>query len=99
MLQRALKSLPPNGLRGWPRRLAALDHTTGLVLTRLDVEVKTNEITCFQPLLESIADLADTVVTSDAMHTPSASTGRDRLRLPAPSPHQRRREQGMRCLA
>jgi predicted transposase YbfD/YdcC len=26
-------------------------------------------ITCFQPLLESIPDLVDTVVTSDAMHT------------------------------
>ncbi len=49
--------------------LAALDHTTGLVLAQMDVQEKTNEITCFQPLLESIADLAGTVVTSDAMHT------------------------------
>ncbi|WRZ53546.1 ISAs1 family transposase [Streptomyces sp. NBC_01314] len=49
--------------------LAALDHTTGLVLAQLDVHEKTNEIRCFQPLLESIADLAGTVVTSDAMHT------------------------------
>ncbi|MFE4582178.1 transposase, partial [Streptomyces chartreusis] len=30
---------------------------------------KTNEITCFQPLLETMADLAWVVVTSDAMHT------------------------------
>jgi len=48
--------------------LAALDHTTGLVLAQLDVGEKTNEITCFQPLLETVADLAGVVVTSDAMH-------------------------------
>ncbi|MFC9627581.1 transposase [Streptomyces sp. NPDC056930] len=45
--------------------LAALDHTTGLVLAQMDVQEKTNEIACFQPLLESVADLADTVVISD----------------------------------
>lgn len=49
--------------------LAALDHSTGLVLAQLDVREKTNEITCFQPLLETVADLAGTVVTSDALHT------------------------------
>ncbi|MFI6063410.1 ISAs1 family transposase [Streptomyces sp. NPDC051286] len=49
--------------------LAALDHTTGLVPAQLDVQEKTNEITCFQPLLETVADLAGVVVTSDAMHT------------------------------
>ncbi|MBE1594209.1 putative transposase YbfD/YdcC [Streptomyces stelliscabiei] len=49
--------------------LAALDHTTGLVLAQLDVGEKTNEITCFKPLLDTVADLAGTVVTSDAMHT------------------------------
>ncbi|WSJ99988.1 ISAs1 family transposase [Streptomyces sp. NBC_01320] len=49
--------------------LAALEHTTGLVLAQLDVQEKTNEITCFQPLLETVADLAGVVVTSDAMHT------------------------------
>ncbi|MEU2632333.1 ISAs1 family transposase [Kitasatospora sp. NPDC007106] len=49
--------------------LAALEHTTGLVLAQLDVQEKTNEITCFQPLLDMVADLAGTVVTSDAMHT------------------------------
>ncbi len=48
---------------------AAMDHTTGLVLAQLDVGEKTNEITCFQPLLDTVADLAGTVVTSDAMHT------------------------------
>ncbi|MGW0779109.1 ISAs1 family transposase [Streptomyces sp. NPDC002835] len=49
--------------------LAACDHVSGLVLAQLDVGEKTNEITCFQPLLETIADLAGVVVTSDAMHT------------------------------
>ncbi|MDW6064590.1 ISAs1 family transposase [Streptomyces sp. FXJ1.4098] len=49
--------------------LAALDHITGLVLAQLDVQEKTNEIICFQPLLDAVADLAETVVTSDAMHT------------------------------
>ncbi|MFP8942499.1 ISAs1 family transposase [Streptomyces fenghuangensis] len=49
--------------------LAALEHTTGLVLAQLDVGEKTNEITCFQSLLDTVADLAGTVVTSDAMHT------------------------------
>ncbi|WP_406209615.1 ISAs1 family transposase [Streptomyces sp. NBC_01017] len=49
--------------------LAALEHTTGLVLAQLDVGEKTNEITCFQPLLDTVADLAGTVVTNDAMHT------------------------------
>ncbi|MER5841631.1 ISAs1 family transposase [Streptomyces prasinus] len=49
--------------------LAACEHTTGLVLARLDVGGKTNEITRFQPRLKTVADLAGTVVTSDAMHT------------------------------
>jgi hypothetical protein len=49
--------------------LAALDHTTGLVLAQLDVQEKTNEITCSQPLLETVADLAGVVLTSDAMDT------------------------------
>ncbi|MCX5215887.1 ISAs1 family transposase [Kitasatospora sp. NBC_00240] len=49
--------------------LAAMEHTTGLVLAQLDVGEKTNEITCFQPLLDTVAGLAGTVVTSDAMHT------------------------------
>jgi hypothetical protein len=49
--------------------LAALDHVTGLVLAQRDVGEKTNEITCFAPLLDAVADLASVVVTSDAMHT------------------------------
>lgn len=54
--------------------LAALEHTTGLILAQLDVGEKTNEITCLQPLLNTLAELAGVVVTSDAMHTHSAST-------------------------
>jgi predicted transposase YbfD/YdcC len=49
--------------------LAALEHTTGLVLAQPDVGEKTNEITCFQPLLDTVGDLAGAVVTSDALHT------------------------------
>ncbi|MFE7242641.1 ISAs1 family transposase [Streptomyces sp. NPDC057580] len=49
--------------------LAAMEPTTGLVLAQLDVGEKTNEITCFQPLLDTVADLAGVVVTSDALHT------------------------------
>ena len=49
--------------------LAALEHATGLVLAQMDVGEKTNEITCFQPLLDTVVDLAGAVVTSDAMHT------------------------------
>ncbi|MEU3245746.1 ISAs1 family transposase [Streptomyces sp. NPDC006875] len=49
--------------------LAASDPGNGLVLAQLDVGEKTNEITCFQPLLDTLPDLAGTVVTSDAMHT------------------------------
>ncbi|MER6240022.1 transposase [Streptomyces clavifer] len=44
--------------------MAALNHAAGLVMAQMDVGEKTNE-TCFQPLLDTIADL----VTSDALHT------------------------------
>jgi hypothetical protein len=49
--------------------LAACDHVRGLVLAEFDVCEKTNEITSFRPLLESIADLAGVVGASDEMHT------------------------------
>lgn len=52
--------------------LAACDHVSALVLAQMDVGEKTNEITRFQPLLDTLEDLADTVVTSDAMHTQHA---------------------------
>ncbi|MCY0932436.1 transposase [Streptomyces sp. H27-H1] len=33
-------------------------------------QLDAGEITCFRPLLETLADLAGLVVTSDALHTP-----------------------------
>ncbi|MFF0087695.1 ISAs1 family transposase [Streptomyces canus] len=49
--------------------LAACDHVSGLVLAQMDVGEKTNEITRFRPLLDTLPDLSGTVVTSDALHT------------------------------
>lgn len=49
--------------------LAALKHTSGAVLAQLDVGEKTNEVTRFQPLLDTVTDLAGVVVTADALHT------------------------------
>jgi predicted transposase YbfD/YdcC len=48
--------------------LAVMDHTSRAVLAQADVEATTNEIARFRPLLEGL-DLADTVVTADALHT------------------------------
>jgi hypothetical protein len=48
--------------------LAACDHATGVVLASTNVDGKTNEITRFQPLLDQIGDLRDTVITVDALH-------------------------------
>ncbi|WP_442816416.1 ISAs1 family transposase [Streptomyces sp. NBC_01233] len=75
--ERLLRAIAVDGksLRGAARAhdlkihlLAAVDHATSAVLGQVDVETKTNEITCFQPLLDAI-DLTGAVVTSDAMHT------------------------------
>lgn len=52
-----------------------MEHNTGLVLAQLDVGEKTSETTCFQLLLASVADLAGTVVTSDALHTQREPAG------------------------
>jgi predicted transposase YbfD/YdcC len=48
--------------------LAAMDHTSRAVLAQADVDHTTNEIARFRPLLDGL-DLADTVVTADALHT------------------------------
>lgn len=48
--------------------LAACDQDTGIVLASTDVDGKTNEITRFEPLLDQIGDLRDTVITVDALH-------------------------------
>jgi predicted transposase YbfD/YdcC len=48
--------------------LAVMDHTSRSVLGQADVDATTNEIARFRPLLDRL-DLADTVVTADALHT------------------------------
>ncbi|MEO3778464.1 ISAs1 family transposase [Micromonospora sp. B11E3] len=48
--------------------MAACDQAAGVVLASTDVDGKTNEITRFQPLLDQIGDLRDTVITADALH-------------------------------
>jgi predicted transposase YbfD/YdcC len=76
--RRRLRALAVDGksLRGAARAngrkihlLAAVDHTSGLVLAQLDVGEKTGEITCFTPLLDTVENLHGVVVTSDALHT------------------------------
>jgi len=51
--------------------LAAMDHTTRVVLAQTDVDATTNEITQFRPLLERL-DLIGAVITADALHTQHA---------------------------
>jgi len=48
-----------------------MTHDDGIVVAQQEVDGKTNEITAFEPLLDSI-DLADVVVTTDAIHTQRA---------------------------
>lgn len=64
------KALRGSRSRDAPARhvMAALDQATGVVLASTDVDGKTNEITRFQPLLDQIGDLRETVVTLDALH-------------------------------
>jgi len=52
--------------------MACLDHHTGVVLAQVGIDEKSNEIPQFAPLLDTVADLADVVVTADALH---AQTG------------------------
>lgn len=47
--------------------LGAIDHAHGVVLAQREVGSKTNEITEFAPLLDSV-ELTGVVVTADAMH-------------------------------
>jgi predicted transposase YbfD/YdcC len=51
--------------------LAVIDQHTRVVLGQVDVEGKTNEITAFAPLLDTLSsiDLAGAVFTADALHT------------------------------
>jgi predicted transposase YbfD/YdcC len=56
--------------------LAAATHTDALVLSQVEVGAKTNEIPMFAPLLDQLADtdvdLAQAVITADALHTQRA---------------------------
>jgi hypothetical protein len=54
--------------QGGVHLLAAMTHDSGIVVSQREVGEKTNEITCFQPFLDTI-DLSGVVVTGDAMHT------------------------------
>ena len=55
-----------------PRHLlGAIDHARGVVLAQREVGCKTNEITEFAPLLDTV-DLSGAVVTADAMHAQRA---------------------------
>ena len=51
--------------------LAVIDQHTRVVLGQVDVDGKTNEITAFTPLLDTLTsmDLNGVVVTADALHT------------------------------
>jgi predicted transposase YbfD/YdcC len=51
--------------------LAVIDQHTRVVLGQVDVDGKTNEITAFAPLLDTLTavDLTGVVITADALHT------------------------------
>jgi predicted transposase YbfD/YdcC len=57
--------------QGGVHLLSAMTHDSGIVVSQREVADKTNEITCFQPLLDTV-DLTGVVVTADAMHTQRA---------------------------
>jgi len=57
--------------QGGVHLLAAMTHNSGIVVSQQEVDTKTNEITCFQPLLDTV-DLTGVVVTADAIHTQRA---------------------------
>lgn len=57
--------------QGGVHLLAAMTHDSGIVVSQREVGEKTNEITAFQPLLDTV-DLTQMVVTADAMHTQRA---------------------------
>lgn len=57
--------------QGGVHLLAAMTHDSGTVVAQREIDAKTNEITCFQPLLSTI-DMTGVVVTADALHTQRA---------------------------
>jgi len=57
--------------QGGVHLLAAMTHNSGIAVAQREVDGKTNEITCFPPLLCTM-DMAGVVVTADALHTQRA---------------------------
>lgn len=69
---------PPQGDSEGPDTFisrTALLQAAFLQSAPLRIQDTPNEITCFQPLLKTRADLAGVVVTSDAMHTQREHAG------------------------
>lgn len=58
-----------NGGGGRVHLMAAVDHGTGTILGQVSIGIKTNEITRFEDLLNTIKNLAGMIITADAMHT------------------------------
>jgi predicted transposase YbfD/YdcC len=52
--------------------MACLDHAAGVTLGQVEIDEKTNEIPLFSTLLDKIDDLAEVVVTADALHAQRA---------------------------
>lgn len=52
--------------------MAAVDHGTGTVLGQVSIGVKTNEIPCFEDLMDTFKSLTGVIVTMDALHTQRA---------------------------
>jgi predicted transposase YbfD/YdcC len=48
--------------------MACLDHAAGVTLGQVEIGEKTNEIPMFSTLLDQVDDLAEVVVTADALH-------------------------------
>lgn len=61
-----------------PGVMACIDHATGVVLGQVQISDKDHEIPQFPVLLDQVGDLADAVVTADALHTQRGHA--DRLR-------------------
>ena len=68
---RGSRSHSPDGEQPARHLLAVIDQHTRVVLGQLSVDTKTNEISRFAPLLDTLTtlDLTDVVITADALHT------------------------------
>lgn len=49
--------------------MAAVYHTTGTILGQVSIGIKTNEITRFEGLLNTIKNLTGMIIAADALHT------------------------------